>query len=185
MDDSGDSSSITYAALLRGINVGKHKRIAMADLRSLLEALGYAGVHTHLQSGNAVFTTPGPVEPGDLERAITDRIAADLGFDVPVMVRTGDELATLAGSNPYTSQTSDPKQLHVAFLSAQPGDDTIAGLDADAYAPDELAVADRALYLYRPNGIMGSRLPDLEKLLGVRVTERNWNTVTRLHELTR
>jgi uncharacterized protein (DUF1697 family) len=185
MNDSGDGASTTYAALLRGINVGKHKRIAMADLRALLEALGYAGVRTHLQSGNAVFIAPGPVQPADLERAITARLAADLGFDIPVMVRTGDELATVADSNPFTRRTSDPKQLHVAFLSTQPADDVSTGLVADAYAPDELSLADRALYLYRPNGIMGSRLPDLEKLLGVRVTERNWNTVTRLHEMTR
>lgn len=185
MSDTAATTGSIYAALLRGINVGKHKRMAMADLRSLLEKLGYGDVRTHLQSGNAVFTTPTPAQPADLEEAITARIAADLGMDVPVMVRTGDELAAVVDDNPFTSRTSDPKQLHVAFLSVAPADDKIAGLAPDAYAPDELAVADRALHLYRPNGIMGSRLPDLEKLLGVRVTERNWNTVTRLRELTR
>jgi uncharacterized protein (DUF1697 family) len=185
MTDTAGPGGETYAALLRGINVGKHKRMAMADLRSLLEKLGYGDVRTHLQSGNAVFTTPAPVHPTDLEEAITARIATDLGLDVPVMVRTGDELAAIVDDNPFTSRTNDPKQLHVAFLSAAPAEDTIAGLVPDAYAPDEIAVADRALHLYRPNGIMGSRLPDLEKLLGVRVTERNWNTVTRLRELTR
>jgi uncharacterized protein (DUF1697 family) len=187
VSDGSQTEDATWVALLRGINLGRNKRVAMADLRKLLAGLGYGEVRTHLQSGNAVFAAPAAGDllaaATELERAIAGQILADLGLDVAVMVRSGPEVVAVADANPYLERTSDPKQLHVGFLSATPDAETVAAIRSDAYAPDELTVAGRAVYLYRPNGIMGSRLPDLERLLGVRVTERNWNTVSKLRQM--
>lgn len=176
-------SGATWVALLRGINLGRHKRVAMADLRSLLESLGYDNVRTHLQSGNAIFTAErGQAE--ELERHIASRIEADLGLDVKVMVRSADELAAIFDGNPFVAQGVDSKELHVVFLSANPPAKNVAAIDADAYAPDEVELADRTIYLRLPNGLQGSRVPDLQNVLGVSATMRNWNTVSRLRELT-
>jgi uncharacterized protein (DUF1697 family) len=174
---------MTWVALLRGINLGRHKRIAMADLRQLLEALGYADVRTLLQSGNAVFTADPPGGAAELEQQIRDRIQADLGMDVQVLVRSAEELAAVADANPFVAQGVEPKELHLAFLSAPPRAELQTGIDGESYAPDELAFGDRAIYLRRPNGIQGTKLPDFQRLLGVEVTERNWNTVTKLRTL--
>lgn len=179
----GDGGDVVWVALLRGINLGRNKRVAMADLRALLSALGYGDVRTHLQSGNAVFTAPATADAAALERAIAGRISADLGLDVSVMVRTGAEIVAVAEGNPFLARTSDPKQLHAGFLSAAPAREAVDAIEPDAYLPDEMAVDDRVAYLYRPHGIQRSRLPDLERLLGVRVTERNWNTVSKLRDM--
>jgi uncharacterized protein (DUF1697 family) len=188
----------TWVALLRAINLGRTRRVAMADLRALLASLGYGDVRTHLQSGNALFTTADPAHPAGvageagvedqgarLEREIADRLAADLGFAVPVMVRSAEQLAAIVAANPYVARGVDTGELHAAFLSAAPPPEVVAAVDTGAYAPDDLAFGDRVAYLRRPNGIQGTTLPDLGKLLGVDVTERNWRTVTRLHALTR
>lgn len=165
----------------------------MADLRALLEALGYGDVRTHLQSGNALFTTTNdkPDDRADetvaerLEQEISARIASELGLDVTVLVRSAGELATVVGANPFAARPDvGPKELHVAFLSEAPPPGAVARATPDAYRPDEFAIGDRAIYLRRPNGIQGNKLPDWSKLFGVDVTERNWNTVTRLHQLT-
>lgn len=197
------TGSSTWVALLRAINLGRTRRVAMADLRAMLGSLGYGDVRTHLQSGNALFTTPDPIDAGAgagggggagdaaaveaaaarLEREIAARLAAECGFDVPVMVRSAGQLAQVVEANPFVARRVDEQELHAAFLSAAPPAEAVAAIDVTAYAPDELVVGDRVAYLRRPNGIQGSRLPDLGKLLEIEVTERNWRTVSRLHAL--
>lgn len=175
-------SATTWVALLRGINVGRNKRVPMAGLRALLEGLGCADVRTHLQSGNALFTVEDG-EAGDLEARIADALEAEFGFEVTVLVRAADEFAAVAEANPFVADRVDPKELHVAFLSADPAATAIDALEPTDYEPDEYRFGDRAIYLRLVNGIMGSRLPDWERTLGVAVTQRNWNTVSRLREL--
>jgi uncharacterized protein (DUF1697 family) len=177
-----EPSPTTWVALLRGINLGRAKRIAMADLRSLLGELGFDAVRTHLQSGNAVFASAAG-DPGELEDVIAAAVATRFGFDVKVLVRTAPQLAAVVDGNPFAAEGADPKQLHVAFLSAEPPAGAVAELDHGAYAPDEFRFGDRAIYLRLANGVMGSRLPDWERTLGVDATMRNWNTVTRLRDL--
>jgi uncharacterized protein (DUF1697 family) len=173
---------VTWVALLRGINVGGRKLLAMADLRALLESLGYDSVRTLLASGNAVFTTARGSAP-ELERAIATRIALDHGMDVKILVRSSGEFAKVFAGNPFPAEGVPSKELHAAFLSATPAADKIAGLDRGQFAPDEIDLGDRVIYLRLPNGMTGSLLPNWERLLGLDVTVRNWNTVTRLHEL--
>ncbi len=175
----------TYAALLRGINVGRNKRIGMADLRALLEGLGHESVKTHLQSGNVVFMSPKRSD-ASLAAAIEKAIAAELGMDVSVMVRRSAELAAVVGAAPYGGRTSDHKRLHVAFLSEKPRAAAVKGFGIEEFAPDEMTVIGREAYLLYPDGYARTKLTNavIEKRLGVRATSRNWRTVEALAELT-
>jgi uncharacterized protein (DUF1697 family) len=173
-------SMTRYAALLRGINVGGRKKLAMNDLREALGALGYEDVETYLQSGNALFTsaaTDSNALAGEIEQALRSR----LDMDVKVLVRTAGELAEVVEGNPFPEGTAEPKKLHVAFLSAAP-DDHVHALDPAPYEPDELRLGDRAVYLWYPNGYGRTKLTNdvLERKLGVTATTRNWNTVVNL-----
>jgi uncharacterized protein (DUF1697 family) len=175
-------STTTWIALLRGINLGRAKRVAMADLRALLDDLGYENVETLQQSGNALFTA-GRGSAASIGRTIETRLAGDVGVECTVIMRRHSELAKAVDANPFVGATADPKQLHAVFLSAKPPARNLAGFDPDEYAPDEVAVGDRVVYLRLPNGVAGSRLPALDKPLGVAATMRTWRTVTRLAEL--
>lgn len=168
-----------WVALLRGINVGRNKRIAMADLRVLLQGLGYGDVRTLLQSGNAFFSAA-QGKAADHERAISGAIKSTLGLEVPVLVRSGPEIAAVAAANPFVARRLDTKELSVAFLSKAPAAEKLQALAAADYGPDEFEVGERALYLRQPNGVMGTKLPDLDRALGVIATARNWNTVGKL-----
>jgi uncharacterized protein (DUF1697 family) len=104
--------------LLRGINVGGRNRVAMAQLRELMEALGYTGVETLLQSGNVVFGSKQPAATS--ERRIAKRLHAETGLDIKVLVRTRAELAAVVKRNPLGEHADNPKHHHVVFLSARP-----------------------------------------------------------------
>lgn len=174
------------AALLRGINVGGRNKVAMADLRALLSGLGHTDVATHLQSGNAVFSTRRR-DTDALAREVSEQLRAGLGLDLRVLVRTHDELARVVAANPMLAQAeAEPARFLVVFLSAAPPADRLAALDTAAYAPDRLAVGERALYLWCPNSIRDSKLAANvnDKRLGVTATARNWTTVQALLRLT-
>jgi uncharacterized protein (DUF1697 family) len=174
--------STTWVALLRGINVGRGKRIAMADLRIMLEGLGYAGVRTHGQSGNVAFSFR-QSQADSLEQQISTSIRGDFGMDVVVLVRTAAEFAVAVDANPFVARGVATIELHAAFLSAEPSTATTAGIDREAHLPDEFAFGKRVVYLRLPRGIMGSTLPDWDRVLGVRATQRNWRTTTKLRDL--
>lgn len=175
----------TYVALLRGVNVGGHAKLPMADLRRVLESLGYDDVRTYVQSGNAVFNTKGKKKTADLTEQIERAIGAELGLEPKVLVRTSDELQSLIAANPFADPEVLPTQLHVMFLSAAIPAKTLASLDGTSYRPDQFKMGDRGLYLLLPNGLGRSKLPPYlsEKRLGVTTTTRNWNTVTKLAAL--
>jgi len=174
-----------YVALLRGINVGGNKKVPMAQLRALIEALGYTEVVTLLQSGNAVFTSKAKQKPAQLERQLEEALAKALGFEVGVVVRTRDELARVIEANPLPGANEAPSRFLVTFLSGVPDAKRLAALDPQAYLPDEFRHVDREIYARFPDGIGTSRLAALLSglRLGVTATARNWNTVTQLLEL--
>jgi uncharacterized protein (DUF1697 family) len=172
----------SQVALLRGINVGSNRKFPMARQRALMAELGFEDVTVHLQSGNIVFADPG-TPPDRTARTLEDAFTSDLGWAVPVMVRTRDELAAVVDANPYPDATAEPKTLHVIFLSDVPTDTSaLDTLDRAAYTPDEFRLIGREIYLHCPGGLGRSKLA--AKLsnprLGVAATARNWNTVTKL-----
>ncbi|MEV0174794.1 DUF1697 domain-containing protein [Streptomyces sp. NPDC050803] len=177
----------TYAALLRGINVGGAKKVPMAELRSLLEGLGHGAVRTYLQSGQAVFTADHGDEDS-LAAELAEAIEKQFGFAVDVIVRDHAYLEAIVEACPFPAAELEAKQLHVTYFSAPVDAERFAEIDQDACLPEEFRLGDRALYLYAPNGLGRSKLaehlskPRLNK--GVIATSRNWNTVVKLVEMT-
>jgi uncharacterized protein (DUF1697 family) len=173
-----------YVALLRGINVGGNKKVPMAQLRELMEGLGYTDVATLLQSGNAVFTSK-EKSPAKLVKQLEAAIAKEFGFEVAVVVRTRDELAAAIKANPLSGAEDAPSQFVVTFLSDVPDQKRLKEIDPAAYLPDEFRVLGREIYARFPNGIRDSKLAVVlgGPRMGVTPTARNWNTVTKLLEL--
>jgi uncharacterized protein (DUF1697 family) len=169
-------------ALLRGINLGAHRKLAMADLRRLLSGLGYADVRTHLRSGNAVFTADG--EPDALASEIEKAISAELDLTVPVLIRTAAELRAVVAANPLGDVATEPRFFYAIFLSGQPDPAKLAAVDRAA-CPERFAAGDRVIYVWYPGGMQRATLTHAfwERRLGLLATARNWNTVTNLCEL--
>jgi uncharacterized protein (DUF1697 family) len=170
-------------ALLRGINVGRNRRVTMADLRELLASLGYPDARTLLQSGNIVLTSK--TSPERLRAELEEQIASRFGIDVPVVVRERDELAEVVELNPLRDVAVESKRYQVSFLSAEPHPDAVRELEAVDVAPERFVVIGREIYAWHPDGIHESKLAKLltGKRLGVVATARNWNTVVKLLEL--
>ena len=164
--------------LLRGVNVGGKNRLAMVELRALLESRGYSGVRTFIQSGNVVFSTEESVVAADLQQAIEARF----GLAIAVALRSADELERTVQANPFPE--AERAKLHVGFMTAPPSPDAVAALDHARFLPEQFVVSGQDLYLHLPAGMARTKLPGyLDRALGVPTTLRNWNTVTSLLEL--
>ena len=179
----------TLIALIRGINVGPNKRVAMSDLRDLLNGLGYTDVRTHLQSGNAVFSTG--AKPSAVALDIEEALADKVGVRASVVVRTGPQLTAAMAADPLADIADNGSRHFLGFLSAAPDPAKAAALpqlgeDVDT-APDVVRLLGDHLYLWCPNGILKATFSkvDWDRQLGVVVTMRNWNTATKLAELAR
>lgn len=174
-------SNTSQILLLRGVNLGSHKRVSMPELRDLLTEAGFDGVRTYVASGNVVLTSaksPKSVA-AEAERLIAERF----GFDVDVIVRTRDELAEVVACNPLADVAVDPKRYQVTFLEHELDPETLERLAGLSVEPERLVAVGRELYAWHPDGIGRSKLwPKLASAggLGVEGTARNWNTVTTL-----
>jgi uncharacterized protein (DUF1697 family) len=170
-------------ALLRGINVGAHKRIPMPALRDLLGDAGYAGVRSYVQSGNLVLDSEAP--PAELARELTAHIERGFGFDVAVVVRTPAELAAVVEDDPLGHLAEVPKLHHVVFLAEPIDREAAAMVEAADVAPEAVAVREREVHAWYPEGMRKSRLARMltdQRLRGVG-TARNWTTVQTLLEM--
>lgn len=165
-----------HVALLRGINLGSRRRVAMADLRAWLTDLGYTDVRTVLQSGNAVFRTA--KRPSTVRREVEAALAAGAGFPVDCVLRTAEELRAVVAADPFGDVATDPSRYLVSFLDA-PG--RWPDLDPAAYLPERVHLAEREAYFWLPDGMRDSTvLAAFPARKGEVATLRNWNTLTRL-----
>ncbi|MGA8272961.1 MAG: DUF1697 domain-containing protein, partial [Candidatus Sulfotelmatobacter sp.] len=174
-----------YISMLRGINVGGHKRIKMDQLRKCLGALGLTNVTTYIQSGNVVFKTT-KTSPAALSKKIETKIASVFGFPVSVITRTSGEMENIIKSNPFLKTPGiPPEKLHVTFLSGAPAAAALKKLEALMLAPDQSHCLGQELYFYLPNGVSGSVLMKnpVDRILAVVTTTRNWRTVNTLHQM--
>jgi uncharacterized protein (DUF1697 family) len=174
-----------YIALLRGINVGGHAKVAMADLRALLTGLGFRNVRTLLQSGNVVFRAD-EAAPADLERLLEAEAAEHLDTHPDFLVRTAAEWAAIVAGNPFPAEAErDPSHLRVMCLKQAPAEAAVAALQAAITGPEVVRAAGRHLYLSYPTGVGTSRLSGavIESRLRTRGSARNWNTVLKLAAL--
>ncbi|MFG1921258.1 DUF1697 domain-containing protein [Cryptosporangium sp. NPDC048952] len=174
-----------YLALLRGINVSRHQRIAMADLRTLLTDLGLTDVSTYLQSGNALFRSE-RTDPDSIAVEIEEAITRELDLTVRVLVRDEDDFRRIVGTNPLADVADDPSKLLVTFLSAPAADADLDAVDPATYAPEVMAVGQREVYVWYPDGVRKAKLspPFFEKRFPKEAraagTARNWNTLSKL-----
>ncbi len=172
-----------YVAFLRGINVGRAKRIAMADLRMLVEGLGYTGVRSVLNSGNVVFRASGTTAQ-EAAQAIEEALVLKLGVAARVFVLGQAELAAIVEANPLLGVATDHARLIVFLLGEDAQRDQLAAFDGWDWGCERLALGERAAYVWCPEGMLESAAAtSLGKLLGDGTTSRNWNTLVKLHAL--
>ena len=169
--------------MLRGINLGGRRRVAMDDLRTLVRGLGADDVRTYVQSGNVVFRSR--KASSTLVREVEESIRRSLGPDVAVVLRTKEELAEVVGGNPFLGSGIDAAKLHVTFLAEVPDADRVSELGEQRVGSDEFRAVGREIYLHCPNGYGRTKLSNarLERQLAVAATTRNWKTVTALADL--
>ncbi len=180
----------TFIALLRAVNVGGTGKLAMADLRVLLKDLGYANVETYIQSGNAVFDAPGKAPA--ITRALTTALEKHTGASVGVILRTHQELGRVIDANPFAAEAAaDGARVHASFLAGQALPGAKAALDAIvARYParrDRFHLAGDTLYFHFPEGAGETKFTGkpLDRAIGVIGTGRNWNTVLKLHAMSK
>ncbi len=173
----------SHVALLRGINVGRAKRVAMADLRALVEGLGYGDVRTLLNSGNVVFSAPRTAR-GDPASRIEKAMAERLGVSARVITIDAKLLAAIVRNNPLQRFTSEPSRFLVSVLADPQDRKLLKPLEGQSWGKEALGVGPRAVYQWCPDGILKSPLAtEVARLLRDRVTARNWTTITKLHAL--
>ena len=173
-----------HVALLRGINVGKAKRVAMAELKHLIEELGYAEVTTLLNSGNVVFSVPSKLR-GDPAPRIQRAIAERLGVVSRVTVVPGDELRAIVDANPLVGVADDPSRLFVAVLADPKDRKRLLALQKEDWRPDQFALGKRVAYLWLARGVIDSPLSKaFERTMGDAATARNARTMGKIVALT-
>lgn len=172
-----------YVALLRGINVGRAKRIAMADLRKVIGDLGFTDVRTLLNSGNVVFLGPKATHK-EVRRAIEEALVMKLGVPSRVTVLDSEELAQVVAENPLAARVEEPSRLVVFFLTRPRDRAQLEPLPAKDWGGEELALGKRAAYIWCPGSILQCRAAGAVGTgLGDATTSRNWGTVLKLHAL--
>ena len=167
-------------ALIRGINVGVGKRVAMADLRDMIVDLGHTDVRTLLNSGNVVFNSKRP-NVAKISSGIEAAIAANCGFSANVMVVTAQELDCIIDENPLLHIAKDPARHLVAFVGHAKHLEPLRPMLKEAWKPDALAITQRAAYLWCATGLLDSKMAlAFSRKAGATVTTRNWATVLKL-----
>jgi uncharacterized protein (DUF1697 family) len=182
-DASIGSCMSKYVALFRGINVGKAKRIAMADLRALLTSMGYGDVSTLLNSGNAVFSSSKGTAATHAKQ-IRAAVLAELGVDALVIVKSAKQIAAVIAGNALTAVATDPSRLLVALVDGAAALASVGALSRKDWGDERMHVGDEAAYLWCANGILESKAAvALLKGLELAGTTRNWGTMEKLHAL--
>ena len=178
----------SYASFLRGINVGGQKPVPMVRLKAMCESAGFTDVATYVQSGNVVLSST-LKRPEAVEKTIRTAVAETFGFEVPVVVRTDDELRSVIEHLPFTAkQAPDASRLLVLFLDKPPAPALVKAMTPlAAKSPDRWKLVGREIYLYCPNGYGRTLLNNVffERHLKVMATARNWKTVGAVAEMMR
>lgn len=167
--------------LLRGVNVGGHRKLKMAELRQVVAGIGHANVQSYIQSGNLLFDRA--VDDLDaVARGVEAAIQEASGVTTRAVVRTADDWRRLAAGHPFFARAAELKYLHVTFLSGDPDPEKLANFDPGDFQPEEIELRGREMYLHLPGGMASTKLNQgfLDRRLGVPGTTRNWRTVGKL-----
>lgn len=170
----------TWIALLRGINVGGHNILPMAELREGLESLGFQDVRTYIQSGNVVFKSAEPNRE-HLQKCIEDWIEAGYGFRSHLMLLRREELVAAVDANPFPQAVDEPKTLYFFFLAEPAHEADWKAMEKDRAETETTHLTESVFYLYTPGGIGISKLAaNVQRHLRVVMTARNFRTVAKL-----
>ncbi|MGD8816608.1 MAG: DUF1697 domain-containing protein [Acidobacteriota bacterium] len=174
----------THIALLRGINVGGRNKLPMKDLAEIFEEAGCDDVRTYIQSGNVVFAA-GKKLAARVPQAISAAISKQFGYEVPVVLRSAEQLATVVTGNPFAGGDVEEKRLHVVFLADEADPHAAEALDPLRAPSEELALAGAHIYLHLPDGVARTKLTNarFDRALDTVSTMRNWRTTKKLLEL--
>ena len=175
-----------YVSILRGINVGGNKKVKMTELKSLYEVNGFQNIRMYIQSGNVAFSSHSENKM-EIKNKIENFISSNYDFEVPVMVRTKEEIDFIYDNSPFVEsldEQNDTKIL-ISFLSNTPKEKDIKNLMTYVKEPESLVVMNDFVYLHAPNGYGKSKLSNnfLESKLKVLATTRNYKTLKALREL--
>jgi uncharacterized protein (DUF1697 family) len=173
---------IRYVAFLRGINVGGHKIIKMADLRRMFESCGFTQVETYIQSGNVIFDSPEP-DSRLLEHVIEQHLQEVLGYSVSIFVRTIAELAAIVEHCPFTSQVEhEHGQVYITFLQSPPSSQVQRLVLSLTNEIDEYHIHHREIFTFCRKDQGASLFSNtlLEKTLGATATTRNRTTADKI-----
>lgn len=171
-----------FIALLRGINMGGHKKIAMSDLRTLAEKLGFADVQTLLQSGNLVFAAPSKAT-APLEAQLETALAKRFGLTTQVLVRSAAEWKKIVAANPFAEEAErHPSHLALMLLKNKPSATALATLKKAITGREYFEADGRSLYAFFPDGFADTKFTTalIDRTLSTTVTARNWNTVLKI-----
>lgn len=172
-----------YIALFRGINVGGKNKLPMKALKEIIESLGYTNVKTYIQSGNVLFSSAAS-KAKSFPRSVGKAIDDLYGFEPDILVLTLEELEKAINKSRFP--VSEGKSLHLYFLSSFPTKPDLEGITRLQAESEKCKLLDSVFYLYAPDGVGRSKLAArIEKLLGVKATARNGNTVRALIEMAR
>lgn len=174
-----------YIALLRGINLGKHHKMLMTDLRSSFEKSGYTEVKSYIQTGNVLFNCE-KEEQAVLSKKIQEQIFIDFGFEVPVLVRKAKDMNTLIEDNPFLSfEDAKPEHLHITFLKDRPKSDLLDKIKSFDSFPDQFQIRGKVVFIYCPRPYRETKLGNqfFEKQLKVKASTRTWKTILKLSEM--
>jgi uncharacterized protein (DUF1697 family) len=172
-------------ALLRSINLGSHKKVAMDDLREVLTELGFSDVRSVLQTGNVTFQSQSRTT-AQLERLLETEVDKRLALQTDFFVRTGDEWKSVVSHNPFREEARrDPAHLVVVFLKDAPDASQVKALQAAITGRERVGAHGKQAYIVYPDGIGRSRVTSslIERKLATRGTGRNWNTVLKISDL--
>ncbi|MHB1160282.1 MAG: DUF1697 domain-containing protein [Chloroflexota bacterium] len=174
----------TYLALLRGVNVGGKNKLPMNDLVQLFVEIGCGDVRSYIQSGNVVFTADSQLAE-TVPARVTAAIAERFGYEVPILLRTAEQIRDVLSNNPFLRTGAAEDTLHVLFLADSPAPHRIDALDPNRSRPDAFVVRGKEVYLWFPNGVAHTRLTNdyFDSKLATTSTGRNWRTVIKLFDL--
>ncbi|HPE84122.1 MAG TPA: DUF1697 domain-containing protein [Aequorivita sp.] len=170
----------TYIALLRGINVGGHKKLKMEDLKLLCEDLGFEDVVTYIQSGNVVFSAK---EEKDISDKIAKEIEKRFGWEVPVLVKTADAIEKILKDCPF--EEAKKAEAYFMLLATPPKKELMEAVSEISYPNEEFMLTPDCVYIHFGNGYGNAKLNNnfFEKKLEVAATTRNYRTLAKLVEM--
>lgn len=175
----------TYISILRGINVGGHRKILMAELRKMYEQLGFSQVKSYIQSGNVVFESNQKTSSIELGQLLEKSIKETFGHEVPVLIRTSEEWEIAIKTNPFLPKETNTDKLFITFLSESPSPDLKEELSSMDFLPDQLEIIDTCVYLRCERKYHETKMTHslIERKLKVKATARNWKTIMKLKEM--